>query len=452
MFQGRWSGFGAPMRRSQPGRFFFMPGKGRDILPRGKLMAELVNHVETEFILKEALNLSLPFHMHGAGRSVQATVKEIRNDALLMSFSEPLEKQFLPWEFLSVYFEFHGKDMTFRTKVIRQAEGELTLAYPDRMLRSLMRKHPRVTCPKGFSLEITLQNEKVKLDYPQCGEYSDVSLPDLREGFDVSSLNALIDSFRRRSSGLASESRVVLFKDRPPEGIEEKLVAHYGKTLFIPSTRSSLPSSDPYPDTRIITAELVAEYEGPDAILDGSRFERALISKIGRAINAEVWCPIQYYQYVVGYVYLANKADRPVSMDFSAVDCAWEFSRVLAFYLKTNDYFKSSQKSEPVSHTAGIVDLSASGCLLSIPHTTLAMRVKIGSFLDLKLDYPENSFTARGRVVRRYDDKNGAYYGVAFQDLKTADLRKLFPKIYSVDYPESGEWFGEASLGSVGPI
>ncbi len=413
-------------------------------------MAEQVNHVETEFILKEALNLGIHLYMQGAGKSLSSTIKEIRKDAILVHLPESTGKRFVPGEMLTAYFDFHGKDMTFRTKVIRQEPEHLDLAYPDRLLRSPARRHPRVPCPRGFSLEFILENEKVRLDYPQCGEYSDVSLPDLHEGFDISSLNALVDSFHKRSTGMASESRVVLFKDRVPQGIEELMLAHYGKTLFIPSTRSPLPAADPYPEPRIITSGMIQEYEGPEGIVDGSRFDHALVSKIGRSINAEVWCPIQYYQYVVGYVYLANRADRPVSMDFSVVDCAWEFSRVLAFYLKTHDYFKASQRNDPMTHAAGIVDLSASGCLLSIPHTTLALRIKTGTVLDLQLGHPEGSFSTRGRVVRRYDDKGGAYYGVAFQDLGPEDLRKLFPKIYEIDYTEAEEESGEARLHTGG--
>lgn len=413
-------------------------------------MAEQVNHIETEFILKEAMNLGILLHMQGAGKSITSRLKDIRKDVILVNLPESTEKRFLPWELLTVYFDFHGKDMTFRTKVIRQEPEQLSMAYPDHLLRSPARRHPRVPCPRGFSLEITLENEKVHLDYPQCGEYSDVSLPDLHEGFDISSLNALVESFRRRSSGMASESRVVLFKDRIPQGIEELMLSSFGKTLFIPSTRSPLPAADPYPEPRIITSGMILEYEGPEGIVNGSRFDHALISKIGRSINAEVWCPIQYFQYVVGYVYLANRADRPVSMDFSVVDCAWEFSRVLAFYLKTHDYFKAFQRNDPVAHAAGIVDLSASGCLLSIPHTTLALRIKTGTVLDLRLVYPEGSFSTRGKVVRRYDDKDGAYYGVAFQDLGPEDLRELFPKIYEIAYTESEEEVGEARLHSGG--
>ena len=389
--------------------------------------------------------------MHGAGKSFSARIQDIKKDAMRMELPELSDKSVVPWEVFSVYFSFHGKDLTFRSKALKQEGKYFTLGYPDRMLRSPSRKHPRVPCPKGFALELTLENEKVRLDYPQCGEYSDVSLPDLHEGFDVSSLNALIESFRVRSSSMASESRVVLFKNRPPEGIEETLIAHFGKTLYIPSTRSSLPSTDPYPESRIITSAMVSDFEGPEALLEGSRLERAMVSKIGKAVNAEVWCPIQYFQYVVGYVYLANRADKPMSMDFSVVDCAWEFSRVLAFYLKTHDYFKASQRNDPITHETGIVDLSASGCLLSIPHTALAMRIKTGSLLDLRLTHPEGSLSTRGKVVRRYDDKDGAYYGVSFQDLGPQELRKLFPSLYQMTYPESMEVPGEARLPEGAP-
>jgi hypothetical protein len=413
-------------------------------------MAEQVNLVETEFILREALQLKIPMRLHGAGKTATSRVQEIRKDSIVMDAQGVDVKRYSPWENLSVYFDFRGKDMTFTTRVLRLDCSHLALSYPEHLLRSPMRKYPRVPCPRGFSLELTLENEKVHLNYPQCGEYSDVSLPDLHQGLDVSTLNSLIESFRKKSINMASECRVVLFKGRDPAGIEEKLLASYGKTLFIPSSRSPLPSADPYPESRIITAGMLSDYEGPDALIEGSRFERALISKIGRAVNAEVWCPIQYYQYVVGYVYMANKADRPKSMDFTVVDCAWEFARILAYYLKTCNYFKPDESSDPVTHAAGIVDLSAAGCLLCIPQTALALRIKIGSVLDIRLIHPDGSFSTRGKVVRRYDEKDGAFYGVLFLGFKAEDMRLLYPRIYEVPYQESMDGSGEARLPTGG--
>jgi len=409
-------------------------------------MAENVNLVETEFILREAQQHNIPIRLHGAGKTISARIVDIKRDSIFFSLQEAEKKNIGAWETLSAYFDFRGTDMTFSSKTVRFDRGQLVLAYPEHLLRSPARKHPRVPCPKGFSLEIMLENEKVHLNYPQCGEYSDVSLPDLREGFDITSMNTLVESFRARLSGMATESKVVLFKERAPETIEEILLAHFGKTLFIPSTKSALPSEDPYPEPRIITAAMVSEYEGASAIMEGSRFERALVSKIGRAVNAEVWCPIQYFQYVVGYVYLANKADRPISMDFSVVDYAWEFSRILAYYLKTQNYFKPNQKSEPITHAAAIVDLSASGCLLSIPKTTLSMRIKTGSLLDMNIKHPEGVLSSKGRVVRRFDDKEGAYYGVSFLDLEEKDLLVLYPEIYEIPYSGLEEGGGEARM------
>ncbi len=409
-------------------------------------MTERVSIVETEFILRSAMESRLPLRLLGAGKSVRALVREVRKDALVLD-APVLEKRRLnPWENLCAYFNFRGKDMTFSSKVLRQEGGRISLAYPDRILRSPARKHPRIPSPRDFSLEITLENEKLRLNYPQCGEYSDVSLPDLREGFDTSSLHSLLDSFRARSSGMASECRAVLFKERKPEAIEEALLAHYGRTLFIPSTGSPLPSVDPYPESRIITASMAREFEGPASAREGSRFDRALAEKPGKGINAEVWCPIQYFQYVVGYVYLANRGDRAVAMDFSVVDCAWEFSRILAYYLKVQNYFKPEGEAKSRSHNAAIVDLSASGCLLSIPKTTMAMRIKNGSMLEMRLSYPEGSLHTRGRVVRRYDEKEGAYYGVSFLDIPLEEMRVFFPKLYELPYSGEESLSGEASV------
>jgi hypothetical protein len=152
-------------------------------------------------------------------------------------------------------------------------------------------------------------------------------------------------------------------------------------------------------------------------------------------IVSELYCPILYYQYVVGYVYLMNDEARKACLDYRAVDFAWEFSHILAFSLKSNNYFKLDEDSVVDPYKPKVVDLSASGCQLLMPKATFKVKLKKGSVLDITISRGDTgaSVVVKGRVARRFDDRENEYYGVAFLNAEEDALAALRKSLYADD-------------------
>lgn len=392
-------------------------------------MAKVVTFIEKEFILTQVMKSAGQVIVFGTGKNVTGTIKRFDKEYLSLD-AKPIDiEAFKPWDPISIFLSHQGQRVTFPAKVKKVTGGELVIGLPENFFKAPQRKAVRVQPPHDFKLEFMLQNENIHIDCPESREYSELEMPALSGGFDIGSLNGLLSSFRLKAETMFSRCGVVMFsKNRKPETIEESLMAEMGRSLLIPSTRSPLPAADPYPEGRIITQAMADSFEGPQAFVEGYDLERSRLKKAELGVVTELYCPILYYQYVVGYVYLMNDESKKVCLDYRAVDFAWEFAKILAFELKSNKYFKAEEGYVPATHEPRVVDLSSGGCLFVLPKQQFKIKVKVGSVLTITMNHAmiDHAISVKGRVARRYDDKENEYYGIAFLngDDCLADFRR----------------------------
>lgn len=395
-------------------------------------MANLVTFIEKEFILNQVLRSNGKAVVYGSAKSSRCSLRHFDKETLVLEGTAAELERFRTWEQVSVYLTYQGQRLTFASKVRKLDGNRLTLAFPERMMKAPQRKAIRVSPPQGLRLEFFLQNERVRIDCPESQEYLDIEMPELREGFDTGSINRLLDSFTRKAGARFTKSGIVMFsKARAPESVEEKLISRVGRVLLVTSTKSPLPSEDPYPEGRVITQSMADSYEGPSIFLDGSTLEKSRKQKSEQGIVSELYCPILYYQYVVGYVYLMNDTAKKVCLDYQSVDFSWEFARILAYSLKTNNYYKVDDSWRPDPHAPLVLDLSASGCLFVLPKAGFAVRLKKSSVLELRIVSGDCALDLRGRVARRFEDKDGDYYGIAFVGMDAAATETLRGLLYA---------------------
>ncbi|MBU0928927.1 MAG: PilZ domain-containing protein [Spirochaetes bacterium] len=399
-------------------------------------MPKLVTFIEKEFILNQVKKNASRIVVFGSGKSIDGTLKSFDKETLILSATAKAADSFKPWDPVSVFLSYQSQRVTFPGKVKKICGGELVIGLPENLIKAPQRKAVRVPPPKDLKLEFLLQNERIRIDCPESGEYSELQMPALSVGFDTGTIHSLLESFREKTSTMYSKSGIVMFnKGRKPETVEERLISDIGRTLLVPSTHSPLPSADPYPEGRIITQAMAEAFEGPSVFLEGSALERSRAEKTASGVVSELYCPILYYQYVVGYIYLMNDETRKTCLDYRAVDFSWEFSRILAYSLKANNYFRLDEEYAPNPYKPQVVDLSAGGCLLLMPKAAFKVKLKNGSVLDIAISRGDTgeSVAMKGRVARRFDDKENDYYGVAFMNADQDALVELRKSLYADD-------------------
>jgi hypothetical protein len=389
-------------------------------------VAVRIEKVEREFILATAADSRMEARIQVPGASLKCRILSVEDGRVALSLSDqapPLS----PRARVSVFFDFRGQGVAFESSVARLSEGALELGLPECMYRSLSRRWPRVATPRDLSVEFLLPDAQLKLDCPESEEWTEVELPELREGLDSQSLAALVDSFKAKAEGLACEGKVAMYKEKGPADIAEEMAAKLGRVLYAPSTLGSLPVGDPYPSGRIVTFEMASDLEGAAAAAMGSRLSLKLKELAGQGISSILWCPVLYYRYVVGMVVMSRTEG---ALDFGAVDLAWEFSRVLAYFLKRHGYFADSGEGEGPSAGA-IVDASPSGLLAAVPRK--GPNFMTGSTLRLRLGVRGKSIVCSARVARRYEEGGTRFYGIAFSDLGASDMAFISTGLYGED-------------------
>jgi hypothetical protein len=247
---------------------------------------------------------------------------------------------------------------------------------------------------------------------------------------------------------LVTDSRIVMMRDRLARAWEEKVIVRLGQCLWIPSTEEDFPAKDPFPDERVITKGAlihVEEESGAQPFVITGKLGNILYEKAKKGIVSELWCPVLYNEYVVGYVHLVNKGEPKNRIGKDLVEYTWQFARVLCFSLVTNGYFKAESTSER-RYEAPVIDMSASGLLFAHNSGDLVRELLVHTDLELTIRIGKRSFKVGCRIMRKFRDAENNYFGVLFLRIEPSDFAFLFERLYGKPFDPvyEGVWEGGA--------
>jgi hypothetical protein len=165
----------------------------------------------------------------------------------------------------------------------------------------------------------------------------------------------------------------------------------------------------------------------------------SVLEQIGKIVEAnrakrlwhELYCPILYRQYVVGYMYLIRADADQERFEPAVFDFVLQFGRIFSYSLRVNGYFKAEPKIDEFG-AAELIDISGSGLLFSYPPD--GPDILLYTDLDLKISLTNDVIRARGRVMRKFHDAGRVYIAIQFIELDPDDMEKLFQHIYGTSY------------------
>jgi c-di-GMP-binding flagellar brake protein YcgR len=397
-------------------------------------MIQSVSQIEKEFLLKTVVQNEQPVRFHGISTAGTGLIAAADASTMTVTLLDTFDNAaFSVCEHVTGYFDFHGKTYAFETTVRNSTSTAIKIDQPVKLLRSLQRKYVRIKRPRDIRVQFHLANEDISLDFPVCPEY--ISVDDFSSStiYDGKKLSDAVGLFQSELTQKNTEQTIVMFRTKKPERFEEELLTATGKILYIPSTSGTLPKKDPYPEERIITEEIEETFEDPNYFIEGSRFDSLLTEKRADGITSEIWCPIVFYQYVVGYIYAGTRTGE--SFDISMVDYIWDFSRILACKLKDSGYFAcdTANKTTP-GHVPLILDMSPGGMLISLPKNEIHVPIREGSFFSVDIAIGKKVVHCTAKVMRRYEEKENRSYGVSFCNLAPIDMMSLYEALYRRPY------------------
>jgi c-di-GMP-binding flagellar brake protein YcgR len=395
-------------------------------------MATPVGRIEKEFLFNALFEEKIPVMYIRDRTEYIFKLTQPAGEELVFRPEKPLGKMKNHIK-LPFMFSYRGQTVDFTAEILAQKDDLVYCKAPQTLYKNLDRNYLRVDTPSDIKILFTFRGDRYNLAFPKIMEYESIAVNEVNKNFNPRNLSGLIGQITKMLSGFADGYKIVNFKDKKPETIEERIVSETGKTLFIPSTVGFLPKTDPYPKKRIITEELFHRYLETTGI--GQKFleentARFLKNKFSDNIYSDAWIPILFHEYVIGYIHIWIDKQGRLPFDFSVLDNVYQYAKVLAFALKENGYFEHGKvQNQPFE--GRVLDISASGLLFAYPlGSSLLATLLVDAELTVTIETQNRKINVLAKIVRRFKDKNAGYLGCRFMNMVPEDMRFLYEHLY----------------------
>ncbi|GHT71580.1 hypothetical protein FACS1894110_24880 [Spirochaetia bacterium] len=322
--------------------------------------------------------------------------------------------------------------ITFPIEIKSLKDGYIIADAPKFLYRNLARSYSRINAPPGLDVQFIFLGERYNLAFPWVSEYEQEEIGEIVRNMDPRNLSGLIDQMGAWVQGCADGYKFVIFKSVKPASAEERVIAKTGKALYLSSTQDDFPDSDPHPKKRLITKEIFERYlesTGVNPAYADKAAARILDGKFHKGIFSDLWVPILFQEYVIGYIHtwISDRDKKP--FDYTVVDTLFQFAAVLAYSFHINGFFEKG-KIKSTSFEGKVIDISASGLLFAHPHSALDSSLMPDAELMIKFSALKRIVNTNARIVRRYRDNSHSYFGCRFLDMTPEDMRFFFEFLY----------------------
>ncbi len=394
-------------------------------------MAILVKSIEREFLLSTALRERTPVTMVAGGG--EWTVRIISVDRSMVTFHHEVPLGLLG---KGTIYDFHyntrGQTIAFKATVLEPGEKRFGVSLPEKVYKNLSRRFIRMPPPGDLASSFPFAGERYDLDFPPSAAYNPAKEPEPSPDFNPSDLRGLMAEFERKALAIGSERGIVMFKDRKPESLEEKLATATGRCFYLPTAIAGIPRSDPFAERTILTRDDFLQHfldtglESAFAEDEVAKFER---SKRAANVLSELIVPILFQDYAIGYATIVNRQAEKPPLDLGSVETFLAFARVFSWSLKLHGYFKDAPILDE-NYRTQVVDVSAGGLLFACRDPKLVQGLKEGTEVSVRLKARKRGVDASGTIRRHYADSGEAYFGIEFHMMAPEDFRFLFEYLY----------------------
>ena len=405
-------------------------------------MATPIKRIEKDYLLKVLYDEEIPIMYIKAQTEYIFKMTKPAKDEIFFKPDRPVAG-LKPRKKITLMFDFRGQIVTFSVEISNIKDDLITVVSPEFLYKNLDRSFSRVQTPADMQVQFNFLGDRYSLTYPKLSSYETTKPEIILKSIDPANLSSLVDQLASWIKAYANGYKLVIFKDVEPETTEERLIAETGKVFFLPSTMGDFPASDPYPASRLITEEIFKRYLESTGVKPAhvdEACERFVKTKLDNGIFSDLWVPLLFQEYVIGYIHAWINHEDKKPFDYSVIDTLFQFSTVLATSLKLNGYFENG-KLKTEAFEGKVIDISASGLLFVHPVSTLAASLLPNIQLTIKLITPNRIINTSAQIVRRYKDSTQGYFGIRFIDMAPGDLRYLFEFIYGKPFAESDAAF-----------
>ncbi|MBN2441512.1 MAG: PilZ domain-containing protein [Spirochaetales bacterium] len=408
-------------------------------------MGVKVNRIEKEFVLKKMVEKEIIIKILSKHKEIDGKIIRFCDEFLIIDCPEIKLSHLHEHCEISIFFMFENNQHTFSSKILEIKDTELTIAQPELTYKNLQRQYERIKSAEDIRIFLDIKGKRIQIDFPKTRDYFSLSEPTYTEDFNPSDIQNLIRSFRKKMEELVSVNKIIMLRNTNPSTYEEKLMAHTGKIIWIPYIDEGFLLKNPFPEVSLLTYQEIADYELGMGTLRGeigNKFKILLKEKKDKGFYSQLYCPLLYTHYLVGYIYLCNTSEKKIGITIHTLKYVNEFSKVLCYSLKTNHYFNSQDLGNN-SYSTPVIDISASGLLFAHTEKYLSVELPLHAEIMITLKIGKRKIETGSTVIRKYMDKNRYYFALKFTRITREDFRFLYEFIYGKKYSVEAETIWE---------
>lgn len=391
------------------------------------MSANISSRIEKEYIIDILFTKKIPLSFFIKDK-YEFTGTIVRYDAFTLTIQHNCKLPLSIYQKLTFIFFVRDNRHMFTSSIKSIVNSQtFVIAFPESIVRNIQRRHQRISL-KENTVSVSFQSKTEHLDFPETTTFRifDENLLKLET---INNIQELIDGFKRKMS-IFTKNAIVIFKNRNPSTLEEFLIVKTGKAFYIPNSFKYFPDSQVYDVEKVIVNEDVVEYYkllGNDQNVASQKINQLLLLKQKKNILSELYYPIIYKKFVIGYLYLMNEVETNSQIAFNIINNLEEFSKLLIASLIKNNYFT---RTEILNVEANIVDISAGGMQFYSDDNNLSSNLFEKDEMQLNFRIENNIFSLKAYVRRRWKENDTWHYGVQFDDTQTEQLAILQNSIY----------------------
>ena len=389
--------------------------------------SSVINSVEKEFIFKFIIQNRINFEVIYNNKTALATLLTQAPKELELEFPVMFEDFIIEGSEIEVIFYFLNNFHKFNSQAIKIFDNKVIIKNPEIITKNPQRKFERKLTKGKINVKFKIKGDLVLLDYPQSEtSYYPARPPIETDIFDVK-IEKVIERFNKKISTLVTENKIKMLRSNRQLDYEEQMVVKYGKPLYIPDVYTDVPQKQLIPHFNIILKGDWIKFEKlknkTQPYLINKVISKYLFDQAQNNIFSKALVPILYRNYVIGLIYLANDLQKRESISLKILDYAYQFSKLVSYSLKQNNYFKEEEMNTKI-YTLPIYDFSPGG--LSIIHNDdfFENKLLLNHNIDIILEDNKKELHILAKVVRKIK-KDFYNYGFMFIDITLQDHAKI---------------------------
>jgi len=396
-------------------------------------MSKLVKRIEKEFFLKVLYDEQLPVIYYKDRVEHTLFLKAAPKDTMIFKTGRTIDGLTVSSK-MSLMFSYHGDSMLFDVDVTDMHDGGIVCMIPESIRKNLDRSHMRVNLPPEVHIKVAFLGDRYNLPFPRLRQYHPVK-------GSLSTLTSLREQVEKLVRDNDYGYKLVVFnKEEEISSPEERVLAHTGKTLFLPDVKYGFPKEDPYNQSRIVTEDVFNRYLLENMGIEGRAADtvtaRFFQEKTARGVSSDLWVPILFQEYAVGYIRVWIRDPSKLPLDFMVIDTLHKYAEVMAQVLNQKNYF-DQMKVAPPPFRANVRDISVSGLLFTCPIPEVSVKLMQGCDLRITIATLRRSLDINATITRHYREKASTYIGCQFKDMNADDIRYLFECIYAKPFTDT---------------